>query len=95
MGVGRSNLRRQPFRDQPELVGVGQLYSVVFGLADEPVVFSVFASERFMFDQQREALNEGQALVGTDLFEIVFSAGFGTLTHAVKGNVGGDADQVD
>jgi uncharacterized membrane protein YfcA len=25
--------------------------------------------------------------VGTDLFEIVFSAGFGTLTHAVKGNV--------
>ena len=25
--------------------------------------------------------------VGTDLFEIVFSAGFGTLTHALKGNV--------
>lgn len=25
--------------------------------------------------------------IGTDLFEIVFSAGFGTLTHAVKGNV--------
>ncbi len=25
--------------------------------------------------------------VGTDLFEIVFSAGFGTLTHAAKGNV--------
>jgi uncharacterized membrane protein YfcA len=25
--------------------------------------------------------------VGTDLFEIVFSASFGTLTHAVKGNV--------
>ena len=25
--------------------------------------------------------------VGTDLFEIVISAGFGTLTHAVKGNV--------
>lgn len=25
--------------------------------------------------------------VGTDLFEIMFSAGFGTLTHAVKGNV--------
>ncbi|MCP4363351.1 MAG: sulfite exporter TauE/SafE family protein [Chloroflexi bacterium] len=25
--------------------------------------------------------------VGTDLFEIIFSAGFGTLTHAVKGNV--------
>lgn len=25
--------------------------------------------------------------VGTDLFEIVFSAGYGTLTHAVKGNV--------
>lgn len=25
--------------------------------------------------------------VGTDLFEIVFSAGFGTLTHAIKGNV--------
>lgn len=25
--------------------------------------------------------------VGTDLFEIVFSAGFGTLTHASKGNV--------
>jgi len=25
--------------------------------------------------------------VGTDLFEVVFSAGFGTLTHAVKGNV--------
>lgn len=27
------------------------------------------------------------AAVGTDLFEIVISAGFGTLTHAVKGNV--------
>ncbi len=26
--------------------------------------------------------------VGTDLFEIVFSAGYGTLTHAIKGNVG-------
>lgn len=25
--------------------------------------------------------------IGTDLFEIVISAGFGTLTHAVKGNV--------
>lgn len=25
--------------------------------------------------------------VGTDLFEIIFSAGFGTLTHALKGNV--------
>jgi uncharacterized membrane protein YfcA len=25
--------------------------------------------------------------VGTDLFEIIFSAGFGTLTHAIKGNV--------
>lgn len=25
--------------------------------------------------------------VGTDLFEIVFSAGYGTLTHALKGNV--------
>lgn len=25
--------------------------------------------------------------VGTDLFSIVFSAGFGTLTHALKGNV--------
>lgn len=25
--------------------------------------------------------------VGTDLFEIVISAGFGTITHAVKGNV--------
>jgi len=25
--------------------------------------------------------------VGTDLFEIMFSAGFGTLTHAMKGNV--------
>lgn len=25
--------------------------------------------------------------IGTDLFEIVFSAGYGTLTHAVKGNV--------
>jgi uncharacterized membrane protein YfcA len=25
--------------------------------------------------------------VGTDLFGIIFSAGFGTLTHAVKGNV--------
>ena len=25
--------------------------------------------------------------VGTDLFEIVFSAGYGTLTHAFKGNV--------
>jgi uncharacterized membrane protein YfcA len=25
--------------------------------------------------------------VGTDLFEIVISAGFGTLTHAMKGNV--------
>jgi uncharacterized protein len=25
--------------------------------------------------------------VGTDLFEIVFSSGFGTLTHALKGNV--------
>ena len=25
--------------------------------------------------------------VGTDLFEIVFSAGFGTLTHALNGNV--------
>jgi uncharacterized membrane protein YfcA len=25
--------------------------------------------------------------IGTDLFEIIFSAGFGTLTHALKGNV--------
>ena len=25
--------------------------------------------------------------VGTDLFEIVFSSGFGTITHAIKGNV--------
>ncbi|HIE38368.1 MAG TPA: sulfite exporter TauE/SafE family protein [Anaerolineae bacterium] len=25
--------------------------------------------------------------VGTDLFEVVISAGFGTLTHAIKGNV--------
>jgi len=25
--------------------------------------------------------------VGTDLFEIVFSAGFGTITHGIKGNV--------
>jgi uncharacterized membrane protein YfcA len=25
--------------------------------------------------------------VGTDLFEVVISAGFGTVTHAVKGNV--------
>ena len=25
--------------------------------------------------------------VGTDLFEIIFSAGYGTLTHAIKGNV--------
>jgi hypothetical protein len=25
--------------------------------------------------------------IGTDLFEIVFSAGYGTLTHALKGNV--------
>ncbi|MFV1949180.1 MAG: sulfite exporter TauE/SafE family protein [Anaerolineales bacterium] len=25
--------------------------------------------------------------IGTDLFEIVFSSGFGTLTHALKGNV--------
>lgn len=25
--------------------------------------------------------------IGTDLFEIMFSAGFGTLTHALKGNV--------
>jgi len=25
--------------------------------------------------------------VGTDLFEVVFSAGFGTLTHGLKGNV--------
>lgn len=25
--------------------------------------------------------------VGTDLFEIVFSAGYGTITHALKGNV--------
>jgi hypothetical protein len=25
--------------------------------------------------------------VGTDLFEIVISAGFGTVTHALKGNV--------
>ncbi len=25
--------------------------------------------------------------VGTDLFEIIFSAGYGTLTHALKGNV--------
>jgi len=25
--------------------------------------------------------------IGTDLFEIVISAGFGTLTHALKGNV--------
>lgn len=25
--------------------------------------------------------------VGTDIFEIIFSAGYGTLTHAIKGNV--------
>lgn len=25
--------------------------------------------------------------VGTDLFEVVFSAGYGTITHAIKGNV--------
>jgi uncharacterized membrane protein YfcA len=25
--------------------------------------------------------------VGTDLFEVVISAGFGTVTHALKGNV--------
>ena len=25
--------------------------------------------------------------VGTDLFEIIFSAGYGTVTHAIKGNV--------
>ena len=25
--------------------------------------------------------------LGTDLFEIIFSAGYGTLTHAIKGNV--------
>ena len=25
--------------------------------------------------------------VGTDLFEIIISAGFGTITHALKGNV--------
>jgi hypothetical protein len=25
--------------------------------------------------------------VGTDLFEIMISAGYGTLTHALKGNV--------
>jgi uncharacterized membrane protein YfcA len=25
--------------------------------------------------------------VGTDLFEIIFSAGYGTITHAIKGNV--------
>ncbi|MGB6421083.1 MAG: sulfite exporter TauE/SafE family protein [Anaerolineales bacterium] len=25
--------------------------------------------------------------IGTDLFEIIFSAGYGTLTHALKGNV--------
>jgi len=25
--------------------------------------------------------------IGTDLFEIIFSAGYGTLTHAIKGNV--------
>ena len=25
--------------------------------------------------------------VGTDLFEIIVSAGYGTLTHALKGNV--------
>jgi len=25
--------------------------------------------------------------VGTDLFEIIFSAGYGTITHALKGNV--------
>ena len=25
--------------------------------------------------------------IGTDLFEIIFSAGFGTITHALKGNV--------
>lgn len=25
--------------------------------------------------------------VGTDLFEIIISAGFGTITHAIKGNV--------
>ncbi len=25
--------------------------------------------------------------VGTDLFEIIFSSGFGTITHGLKGNV--------
>ncbi|HZM04130.1 MAG TPA: sulfite exporter TauE/SafE family protein, partial [Candidatus Saccharimonadales bacterium] len=25
--------------------------------------------------------------VGTDLFEIIFSAGYGVITHAIKGNV--------
>ncbi len=25
--------------------------------------------------------------IGTDLFEIIISAGYGTLTHAIKGNV--------
>jgi uncharacterized membrane protein YfcA len=25
--------------------------------------------------------------IGTDLFEIIFSAGYGTITHAFKGNV--------
>lgn len=25
--------------------------------------------------------------IGTDLFEIIFSAGYGTITHAIKGNV--------
>jgi len=25
--------------------------------------------------------------IGTDLFEIIFSAGYGTVTHALKGNV--------
>ena len=25
--------------------------------------------------------------IGTDLFEIIFSSGYGTLTHALKGNV--------
>jgi hypothetical protein len=25
--------------------------------------------------------------VGTDLFEVIISAGFGTVTHALKGNV--------
>ena len=25
--------------------------------------------------------------VGTDLFEIIISAGYGTVTHAIKGNV--------